>query len=72
MCNPDSQSGALHASEPGTRGLLDTNTDETRLKPARLIMCQHYVRLWRKIWKEIESKHSGSVKSLMYDGSLHF
>lgn len=59
MCNPDPKSGALHAPEPGGRGLLDTNSDESRLKPARLIMCQHHFRLWKKIRKEPESKLSG-------------
>lgn len=66
MCNPDSQSWALHASEPDRRGLLDPNTDEARLKPAGLIMGQHHFGLWGK---ELESILS-SVTSAK--GYVHF
>lgn len=51
MCNPDSQSWALHASEPDGRGLLDPNADKPRLKPARLIMGQHHFSVCERIRK---------------------
>lgn len=48
MCDPHSQSGALHAFEPDGRRGLYPHTDEAGLKPARLIMGQDHFRLWRR------------------------
>lgn len=48
MCNPNSKSWALHASEPDGRGRLDPNADKSWLKPARLIVGQHHFRCLEK------------------------